>query len=91
MALSNTTQWMERGVATASCSLIVGVVAALDERVRERLLGMLSGDVSPEVGLIGTQLRRAAVFATHTAGGDEMTLVMFVVAALVLFGFMVFV
>ena len=90
MALSNTAQWMERGMATASLGLLVGVVAAADERVRERLLGLLSGDVTPEVGVISTQLRRAALFATHT-GGDEMTLVMFVVAALVLFGFMLFV
>ena len=77
-------------MTTASCGLIVGVVAVADERVRERLLRLLSGDVTPEVGAINTQLRRAAMFATHSGGSEEMTLVLFVVAAIVLFGFMLF-
>jgi hypothetical protein len=91
MALSNTAQWMERGMTTASCGLIAGVVAVADERVKERLLRLLSGDVTSEVGAINTQLRRAAMFATHSGGTEEMTLVLFVVAAIVLFGFMLFV
>ena len=78
-------------MTTASCGLIVGVVAVADERVRERLLRLLSGDVTPEVGAINTQLRRAAMFATQSGGSEEMTLVLFVVAAIVLFGFMLFV
>jgi hypothetical protein len=82
---------MERGMTTATCGLIMGVVAVADERVSERLLRFLSGDVTSEVGMINTQLRRAAIFATHNSGSEEMTLVLFVVAAVVLFGFMLFV
>ena len=77
-------------MTTASCGLLVGVVSAADERVRERLLGLLSGDVAPEVGVISKQLRSVAIFATHS-GSEEMTLVLFVVAAVMLFGFMLFV
>ena len=91
MAASNAAQWTERGMATASGALLLGVVAAVDERVRGRVFGVLSGDISPEVSAISTQLRRAARFASETGGSEEMTLVLFIVAAMVLLGFMFFV
>ena len=78
-------------MATASFGLFVGVVGAVDERARGRLLGWLSGDVTPEVAAVSAQLRRAASFATQTGGSEEMTLVLFVVAAVCLFGAMLFV
>jgi len=79
---------MERGMTTASGGLLLGVVAAADEHVRGRLLGLVSGGVTSEVAAVSTQLRRAARFAAASGSGEEMALVLFVVAAVVLFGFM---
>jgi len=73
-------------VAGSGCAL-VGAVAALDDRVRGRLVGVLTGDASTELAMAGARLQRVARTITESAGyqgTEHASLALFAIGAVVL-------
>ena len=71
-----------------SGGVLVGGVAVLDDTVRGRLIGIVSGDLLTELSMAGMPLHRAVRTVTEMVGYQTTqngTLTVFAVAALVLF------
>jgi hypothetical protein len=76
-------------VAGCGCVLVAGV-AALDETVRRRVVGMFTGEALSELSFAGTSLHRLVRTATESLGyGSEgASLLYFAIAAVVILGLM---
>ena len=78
----------ERVMVMGSGGVLVGGVAVLDDTVRGRLIGIVSGDLLTELSMAGMPLHRAVRTVTEMVGYQTTqngTLTVFAVAALVLF------
>ena len=72
-------------VGGSGCALIAGV-AAMDETVRRRVLGVFTGDAASELSLAGSNVHRLVRTATEALGyGSEgASLFYFAIAAVVI-------
>ena len=77
----------ERIMVAASGCALVGAVAALDDTLRGRLVGLFTGEAPAEITMAGVRLQRIVRTATEAAryhGVEDTSLVFFAIAALVL-------
>ena len=78
----------ERLMVAASAFALLGAAAVLDDRVRDRATGVFAGTAMSELSLARDYAARALQQATSTVGyqsSEHGTLVLFVVAASILF------
>jgi hypothetical protein len=75
----------ERAVSTGIGFLLIGVVAIVDETVRQRVAGVFSGSASNELALVSGHLQRVAQMTADIIGfqGDHVSPGMFLIAAAV--------
>lgn len=76
-------------VAGCGCVLVAGV-AALDDTVRRRVVGVFTGEAMSELSMAGSSVHRLVRTATEALGyGSEgASLLYFAVAAVVILGLM---
>jgi hypothetical protein len=82
---------LERFIVVIGVCVLIGAAAALDDRVRDRATGVFAGTAMSELSTardLATRAMNQAVATVGYQGTENGTLVLFVVAAVILFGVM---
>ena len=78
---------VERVMVTGTGCALVGAIAAFDETVRNRIVGVFRGQAVAELSIAGAQVQRftrTAMESVGYTGTEEPTMVYFTIAAVVL-------